>query len=187
MAKPKFTDEETENIWQMYNNGTSVVKLQELYDVGETTIRRVLKRKGKIPDPKFGQPKIPYELNEEIVKARRSGESLDNLASRYGVNVATIEDRLRMGGVKPFEHAGKFKDECIHLYQQGLSLSEIGRQLRVIHHYVSYYLDVEGIRKKGKKENINDSWREKLSRKLSDETKAQIVYDYTKNNLSIEE
>lgn len=186
MFKSKFTEAEKEKIWDLYISGTSVLELQETCGAGETTIRRILKRKGKITDSKYAKPKISHEFDKEITNARRGGEPLEKLASRYGVSVRAIEERLREYGVKPFEHVGKLKDECIRLYLQGLSLSEIGKQLGVTHHYVSHYLDLAGERKKETKD-VSELTRQKLARCIPEEIKNQIINLYMDREMSIEE
>jgi len=50
------------------------------------------------------QPRKPYKLhldNREIVRARRRGMSLTEIAAPYGVTRQAVSDRLRRHGIPP--------------------------------------------------------------------------------------
>ncbi len=89
--------EEWARIAARYQAGEKAAHLAQEYGVAPSVLSRIF-RKTNVPLVMGDPPKLDAVHDEEIVRLRRSGMDLQELAVRYGVSVRTIEERLRRKG-----------------------------------------------------------------------------------------
>ena len=99
--------------------------------------------------PAKANPKLAKEAVAELVLAYRSGASVNQLATTFGIHRSTVKDHLRRAGVEirpgqPPKLTEIMKDEVVELYKSGLSIRKIAVRFGVTDNPVHHALKERG-------------------------------------------
>lgn len=149
------TDDQYEEIRELYLSGFSTYKISELYEVDRTTITKILKIQGvKIREQKGIH--INHQEFLELVQDYESGYSLKQLAKRYDCSGPALKEYLLRKGVDIRKKYSIMEDEkgqqnMINEYlEEGSDLNAIMRKYHCSYATFTKILSVHGIKMKGK-------------------------------------
>ncbi len=97
----KLSQAQKEDIIASYQQGIDGTKLASRYEIGSTTVYRVLKRndvKRRTNSDRFG--KLSQEQEEDIIASYQQGIPALKLASRYEISYSTVYSVLEKNGVE---------------------------------------------------------------------------------------
>jgi hypothetical protein len=131
MGAPRFSDQEEKWIIQRYRAGETQVLIGLSLGVGQSTIAKILARKGiQARNKSEVKIKLTQEKQEKICDQYLAGENTVQLSAAHGVSCNTINRALRRNGVTMRERgrgpqkrsvAWSNKKEICHRYVQGES------------------------------------------------------------------
>lgn len=158
----RINDDVRKNVALEYANGTSVMLLKEKYNLGNSTIYRILKENNiactRVETPKeYKQTvvtKMSKEQRDEIVSRYQNGEYIKEIAKDLKITKVTVTKVLKASGVeiKRFIRKSQFSDEEIkkmyELYNSGLTLDDLGRKYNVDASEISFLFNKFGFKRR---------------------------------------
>ena len=96
----KLTEEQEEEIVQLYDGGIFSGAIAQKFGVSKPTILNALERQGRKRMPAGGRCKLNEEQQKEIVELYKSGLSLRPIALRFSVSAQIVARILEHRGVK---------------------------------------------------------------------------------------
>ena len=186
-----FSDEEERVVIEKYKKGMTAKEIAEEYGLTNAPVLKVLKRSGYDPyqDTQERKKKLTAAQKEEIEKAYKTGDTLQELARRHGVTDPTIKKELLELGVdiRSYSEAqgGLVNDkilELIDLYKAGWSTVQLAEKYGIGSGTVGRYLDRSGIERRTSSEargGLSNQQKEEVVRRYLDgETSVDIGKDY---------
>lgn len=148
-----ITDNQYDEIRELYLSGFSSNKIAELYKVDKATILKILhSMKVKIRKNNLD---INNQEFEELVRDYKSGFSLRELAKRYNCTPSGLKEFLQKKGVNLREKYNILKDNSamnnlINDYLDGVKVDDIIKQYHCSYATFTKILSLHGVDKKGK-------------------------------------
>lgn len=149
------SDNQYEEIKELYLSGFSSNKIATLYSVDKATIKKVLNIQGvKMRNPK--KIRINHQEFLELVEDYKSGYSLKELAKRYDCSAVGLKEYLQKKGVDLRDKYNILEDKVtqenlINDYLDNvLKTSEIQAKYHCSYSTLAKILSMHGIDKKGK-------------------------------------
>lgn len=147
--------------------------LARRFGVGATTLYRVLRRNGLLPDgsklrppPRTVRLKYDEATRQDISQRYAAGERPKAIAAAYGCSVWTVREIVRKQGLSPLPHGGQRraitdeeKAEMIRLYGAGESQERIAAYFGVHQTTVSDVLRAAGIVHPERSGERHGSWK----------------------------
>ena len=99
----------------------------------------------------------------QVAEALAAGESVSDVAARFGIKLRTAYCYKHRFGVGITPH-GRLKDEVPQMYRDGLSTLQIAKLARMCHKAVAARLRAAGLTAKDRGVNTIEFWREQLAK-----------------------
>ena len=157
----RINDDIRENVATEYKNGISVTLLMQKYNLGKTTIYRILRENNidrvRVETPKKKETvvtKMSREQQDEIISCYENGKYIKEIAKEYGITKVTVTKVLKANGIeiKRFIRKSQFSDEEIkkmyELYTSGLTLQDLGNMYRVDKTEIPFLFDKFGYKRR---------------------------------------
>jgi len=123
MKKLPIKDEE---IILCYERLKSPLKVAKHFGIGASTVERRLQKHGVVRD---GQRGLPRKLPSSIVEEYEAGASMNQLARKYDVCLATVAEALRRAGVDSRRRGGMRKAMTDEFQRRAVELyGKLGKQ-----------------------------------------------------------
>jgi Mor family transcriptional regulator len=125
-----------------YMNGANAVQVAKLYNIGETSVYRILHKHHIYPSKLFNKKKrwkgiLSPEQDKEIASLYSKGILPKELAQKYNCCVATIRNAVRRAGVKINPKGGRYREftkeeirEIRQRWQNGESQTKIAQAFK---------------------------------------------------------
>lgn len=179
MSKFKINGEQCLEVIKLYQQGLTMQKIADIFSVGSTTIRGILK-KNNIKSRKFFDyiEKFSPEKEAEMITLYNQGLTIKKLSEMFGLGKTTIANKLRKNKVKTRELSDYRKIfspeeelEVIELYKKDYSMSSLAKNFNCSVSVINNILSKHNIQKK------NTAF---YSKKLSIEQEKEIIELYAK-------
>lgn len=157
----RINDDIRENVATEYKNGISVTLLMQKYNLGKTTIYRILRENNidrvRVETPKKKETvvtKMSREQQDEIISCYENGKYIKEIAKEYGITKVTVTKVLKANGIeiKRFIRKSQFSDEEIkkmyELYTSGLTLQDLGTMYGVDKTEIPFLFDKFGYKRR---------------------------------------
>jgi transposase len=169
--KRKINESQYPKIISLYKGGLTQAEVSKLYDVGEETIRKIL-RKNNVAARKNYSQKITPKQAKEIVKLYKQDISTIKLAKQFNVDKSTIQRVLEKNKIE-VKGPGYFnkkltaaqEKEILGLYREGLSISKVSQRTNIDNSTIKLVLkrnDIEVRPGSGYQVKVNEEVEQKI-------------------------
>lgn len=149
--KGKLTEENKQEVIEMYKNGISPLKIASLYKVSRTTIQSLLRSKN-IPIYKALANMVDIEEVKEYIRQNRP--YISDVAKKFGISISSVrniiknanDDTLLLNSFNPRKsNAVKHAKEICDKYQEGYNIQDLIKLFHSPKRYISKVLKANGI------------------------------------------